>query len=43
MDQMNQTSAKSDKEEAAQLNEIKKELENLKRQQKEIIDLLKNK
>lgn len=43
IDQMNQASEKSDKDEAAQLKEIKKELENLKRQQKEIIDLLKKK
>ena len=43
IDQMNQVSNKSDKEESNQLNEIKKELEDLKRQQKEILDALKNK
>ena len=40
---MNQVSNKSDKEETNQLNEIKKELEDLKHQQKEILDALKNK
>ena len=43
IDQMNQVSNKSDKEETNQLNEIKKELEDLKHQQKEILDALKNK
>jgi voltage-gated sodium channel len=41
IDQMNQVSNKSDKEETNQLNEIKKELEDLKRQQKEILEALK--
>ena len=40
---MNQVSNKSDKEETNQLNEIKKELEDLKLKQKEILDALKNK
>ena len=43
IDQMNQVSNKSDKEETNQLNEIKKELEDLKRQQKDILEALKNK
>ena len=43
IDQMNQVSNKSDKEETNQLNEIKKELEDLKHQQKEILEALKNK
>ena len=40
---MNQVSNKSDKDESNQLNEIKKELEDLKLKQKEILDALKNK
>jgi voltage-gated sodium channel len=43
MDQMNQASKKSEKLETAQLNELKKELEDIKRQQKEILDVLKKK
>lgn len=43
IDQMNQVSNKSDKEETNQLNELKKELEDIKRQQEEILDALKNK
>ena len=38
---MNQVSNKSDKEETNQLNEIKKELEDLKLKQKEILEALK--
>ncbi len=38
---MNQVSNKSDKEETNQLSEIKKELEDLKRQKKEILEALK--
>ncbi len=38
---MNQVSNKSDKKETNQLSEIKKELEDLKRQQKEILEALK--
>ena len=43
MDQMNQAAKKSEKLETAQLNELKKELEDIKRQQKEILDVLKKK
>lgn len=43
MDQLNLVSKKYDKEETNQLNEIKMELEDLKRQQREILDALKNK
>ncbi len=43
MDQLNLVSKKYDKEETNQLIEIKMELEDLKRQQREILDALKNK
>ena len=43
MDQLNLVSKKYDKEETNQLNEIKMELEDLERQQREILDALKNK
>ena len=43
MDQLNLVSKKYDKEETNQLNKIKMELEDLERQQREILDALKNK
>jgi voltage-gated sodium channel len=42
IDQMNQNSANSEKEEMNQLRELKKQLEDIKQQQEEIIEALKN-